>query len=263
MKTKQRRAALFLVLAMMLGLIPMQSSMAKTKAELTKIGATAKLSDDWVLIDTELSNKEIMKLLDIDNESAIASIRAQWERSSAKIEYDIVIPDEASDILINTADASGSDWQEGNELPDDTRESLMQSVKAQLKAQGAVVSEMKESNIGGQFGWKIQMSFAGTEVYEYQVLHQGKYVTISINENNGKLSQKKKEFLDEFIRDLVIRHESSSDSVSATTGNQQKKSENMKTLVIWLLIGIGGGAVLLTAIVSIVVVIVKKKKDLM
>lgn len=259
MTTKHRRTKLFLVLAILLCLMPVQRSMAKTKAELTKIGAAAKIPDDWVLIDTELSNEEIMKLLDIDDESVISSIRAQWESGSAKIEYDIVIPDEASDILINTANASGSNLQEGNELSEGMRESLMQSVKTGLKAQGAVVSEMEEADIGGQFGWKIQMSLAGTEAYEYQVLHQGKYITFSINEFNGKLSQKKKEFLDEFMRDLVIHSNASSDR--ASSDNQQEERENFKTLVIWLLIGISGGAVLVTAIVSFVVVIIKKKKE--
>lgn len=82
MTTKHRRTKLFLVLAILLCLIPIQRSMAKTKAELTKIGAAAKIPDDWVLIDTELSNEEIMKLLDIDDESVISSIRAQWESGS-------------------------------------------------------------------------------------------------------------------------------------------------------------------------------------
>lgn len=276
MKTKYTQMTLFLVLAMLLCLIPGQWSMAKTKEELTKIGATAKIPDDWVLVDTDLSNEEIMKLLDIDDEVTLSSIRAQWGSSPAKIEYDIVIPDEAADILINTANASGSNIQDGNELSDGMRESLMKSVKTGLEAQGAVVSGLEETEVDGLFGWKFQMSLQGTEAYEYQVIHQGKYITFSINELNGKLTQKKKAFLDEFMDDLTIHHVSSSDQITTSDQNkldqnksvqnksaasdQQTDKKNIRMILIWVLIGISAGGVFLTAIVAVAVLVLKKRK---
>lgn len=115
------------------------------------------------------------------------------------------------------------------------------------------------------------MSLRGTEAYEYQVLYQGKYITFSINELNGKLTQNKKAFLDEFMDDLAIHHESPSDQITTSDQNksdqnksaasdQQTDKKNTRKVLIWMMAGISAGGVFLTAIVAVAVLVLKKRK---
>lgn len=257
-----KKAVVFV--ALVLCLVPVQDVRAKEKAELTKIDATAKYSEDWVLIDTDMSNDAIRELLDID-EVTLASIRSQWDSSKAKIEYDIVIPDQGADILINAVDVSESNIKEGSDLSDDARESLMQSVQTGLKQQGATVSHFEETEVAGQFGWKLQMSLGGTEVYEYQLLHKGKYVTFSINEIKGTLSQDKKDLLDVFMKDLTIQSEGAAEK--AASGNKsvgrpdtQSSGESLSDYLMRVLLWSLGGALIGVVVAVIFSLIAKKRK---
>ncbi len=218
-KIYRLKQGLLLIALLCFSMLPNQAVQANTTKDLAKIGATANIQDDWILIDTDMSDDEIQNLLNIDEET-ISSIRSQWKMvGNAKIEYDIVMPQQGYDILINEVEATGLPVDEGNDLADGLKDELMQSVRTELKRQGALICHVERADRAGQFAWKIETTLNGTDLYEYQLLHEGKFVTFSINEINGTLSQEKKNFLDNFMNSLTIKNSANSNSYANTTPN--------------------------------------------
>lgn len=61
------------MLAMILCFLPVTFTEAAVK-NLDKIGAAANLQKDWILIDTDMSDEEIMELINVD-QATINSVR--------------------------------------------------------------------------------------------------------------------------------------------------------------------------------------------
>lgn len=193
------------MLAMILCFLPVTFTEAAVK-NLDKIGAAANLQKDWILIDTDMSDEEIMELINVE-QATINSVRQQWasiSTSTATIEYDIVQMELGADIIINTVPATDTTYKEVNDMPDDLKDKLVENVQKGLKAQGAVISSVEKLTVGGSYSWKIVAEINGIQVCEYQTLHEGKYITVSINSVNTELDTEKMNFLTNFMNQITF-----------------------------------------------------------
>lgn len=263
-KIYRLKLSLILIALLCFSLVPAQASLANTTKDLTKIGATANIQDDWVLIDTDMSDDEIKNILGITDE-VMASVRAQWNSAqNAKIEYDIVMAQQGYEILINTVEATDSPVDEGNDLADGMKETLMQNVRKGMKSQGALICHVERADRAGQFAWKIETTLNGTDVYEYQILHEGKYITFSINEINGTLSQEKKNFLDNFMNSLTIKNSSTSNSSASSANTTPNGRSTHERTPLWTRVltraAIGAAIGAICGIVGVIIRLVQKKK---
>ena len=188
------------VMALFLCLVP-ASLMEAATVNLDKIDATVNMQDDWTMIDTNMSDDEIMDITNLSR-SAVERIRRQWESyGTATIEYDIFNKQQA-DIIINTVEATDISYEEANDLPDSLKEKIVDNITSSLQRQGAIITNVEKLTVGGNYSWKFCMNLNGTDAYEYQTLHDGKYITFSINSADSPLDTEKMNFLTNFMNNI-------------------------------------------------------------
>lgn len=263
---KYRLKLSFILIALLcFSLMPAQASLANTTKDLTKIGATANIQDDWILIDTDMSDDEIKNILGITDE-VMASVRAQWNSAqNVKIEYDICMAQHGLDILISTGgDEVSKQWQEGNNLDDAEKTEFLQELKSGFGNLGAINCTVERADRAGQFAWRTLMTVSGKDIYEYQILHGGKYITFAINKPTGTLTQEYKNFLDNFMNSLTIKNSSTSNSSASSANTTPNGRSTHERTPLWTRVltraAIGAAIGAICGIVGVIIRLVQKKK---
>ena len=249
------------VVALFLCLVP-ASFIGAATINLDKIDATVNMQDDWTMIDTDMSDDEIMDITNLSR-SAVERIRRQWESyGTATIEYDIFNKQQA-DIIINTVEAADVSYEEANDMPDSMKEKIVENITSSLQKQGAIITNVEKLTVGGNYSWKFCMNLNGKDAYEYQTLHDGKYITFSINSVDSPLDSEKMNFLTNFMNNIsFVDADEMEDAFDDDKIAENSKSDSAKKMVT---IGLVAGAVFGTLIfiagmIVLIVILTKNKK---
>lgn len=249
------------VVALFLCLVP-ASFIGAATINLDKIDATVNMQDDWTMIDTDMSDDEIMDITSLSR-SAVERIRRQWESyGTATIEYDIFNKQQA-DIIINTVEAADVSYEEANDMPDSMKEKIVENITSSLQKQGAIITNVEKLTVGGNYSWKFCMNLNGKDAYEYQTLHDGKYITFSINSVDSPLDSEKMNFLTNFMNNIsFVDADEMEDAFDDDKIAENSKSDSAKKMVT---IGLVAGAVFGTLIfiagmIVLIVILTKNKK---
>lgn len=249
------------VVALFLCLVP-ASFIGAATINLDKIDATVNMQDDWTMIDTDMSDDEIMDITNLSR-SAVERIRRQWESyGTATIEYDIFNKQQA-DIIINTVEAADVSYEEANDMPDSMKEKIVENITSSLQKQGAIITNVEKLTVGGNYSWKFCMNLNGKDAYEYQTLHDGKYITFSINSVDSPLDSEKMNFLTNFMNNIsFVDADEMEDAFDDDKIAENSKSDSTKKMVT---IGLVAGAVFGTLIfiagmIVLIVILTKNKK---
>lgn len=277
---KMLKGMLVAAVVLMFSLLSTEASQAKT-VQLDKIGATVNLQDDWTLVDTDMSDEEIMELLDVSKE-VVERVRQQWNNAGeATIEYDVTNMQQNADIIINTVPAPDGAVQEANDFTDEQRTQVQENIVSGLENQGAVISDFETLSLGDSFCWRFHMIMNGQEAYEYQTLHEGKYITFSVNSVDTALDAEKKNFLINFMNgvrfndldredSLYDAEDSGEESIDVTPQTEleteedkedDKQTKLLTVLIIWGLVGLVTLLVIAGVIVLVVVLVKRSNKQ--
>lgn len=238
-----------LIAGLILGMGCTGRAQASSTVDLDKINAEAQIADTSVLVDTDMTNQEIIDATDLDKD-AIAKYRKLWESDPARVQYYIVDMDQNDDnIMISTALSGELGLNDANDIKSSQEDQVLRNMKKKLRKSEGKISDFEKIYVGGRLSWRYFMDIKNRHTYEYQTIYNGTVMTFSIAQKNT--FEGEEEVLDEFMD--TVRFED-----SGSTGLASSRPLDARTR---LLIGAGVGVVAVLLLLVGVLSLIRRKPD--
>ena len=238
-----------LIAGLILGMGCTGRAQASSTVALDKINAEAQIADTSVLVDTDMTNQEIIDATDLDKD-AIAKYRKLWESDPARVQYYIVDMDQNDDnIMISTALSGELGLNDANDIKSSQEDQVLRNMKKKLRKSEGKISDFEKIYVGGRLSWRYFMDIKNRHTYEYQTIYNGTVMTFSIAQKNA--FEGEEEVLDEFMD--TVRFDD-----SGSTGLASSRPLDARTR---LLIGAGVGVVAVLLLLVGVLSLIRRKPD--
>ena len=160
-----------LIAGLILGMGCTGRAQASSTVDLDKINAEAQIADTSVLVDTDMTNQEIIDATDLDKD-AIAKYRKLWESDPARVQYYIVDMDQNDDnIMISTALSGELGLNDANDIKSSQEDQVLRNMKKKLRKSEGKISDFEKIYVGGRLSWRYFMDIKNRHTYEYQTIY--------------------------------------------------------------------------------------------